>query len=83
MTAPSKLISTTFKFAQRPNASLKGAFEVVPRLFIFKNTGLSANCSRIHRETASKMADTKNGIRQPHSLNASSPKIGAAADHDQ
>ena len=64
---------TIFRLGQRPNASESGAFEVVPWLFILTNTGLSASCMRIHSETPSSTTETKNGMRQPQALKASSP----------
>ncbi len=50
-------------------------FDVVPRFFISRNTGLSESCMRIHTDTASSTMDSRNGMRQPQSLNASSPKM--------
>ena len=64
---------TIFKLLHWPNASDSGAFEVVPGFFILRNTGLSDSCMRIHRETASRTMETRNGMRQPQALNASSP----------
>jgi hypothetical protein len=37
------------------------------------NTGLSSSFMRIQSETASSTSETRNGMRQPHALNASSP----------
>ena len=59
--------------AHLPKASDNGAFEVVPSSFIFWKTGLSANCIRIHMDTASRMIDSRNGRRHPHSPKLSSP----------
>ena len=61
----SKLMSTILRFDQRPNASDSGAFEVVPWLFIFTNTGLSASCIRMYTDMASNRIDTRKGMRQP------------------
>ena len=56
-----------------PNASLSGRFEVVPSSFILVNTGDSLRLNRIQIETASRMPDSRNGMRQPQSPNAASP----------
>ncbi|MNW16862.1 hypothetical protein D3C71_2158660 [compost metagenome] len=38
-----------------------------------RNAGDSLSDSRIHTDTTSSTMDTKNGMRQPQSANASSP----------
>ena len=73
MTPPNRAIKTILRLIQRPNASWSGAFDVVPRFFMLTNTGLSASCIRIHREMPSNRRDTRNGMRQPQALKASSP----------
>ena len=57
--------STTLAFLHRPKASAKGFFEPLPEAFMAANRGLSFSCRRIHRDTASKRMETRNGIRQP------------------
>src|ERR1700721_900051 len=79
MTAPNKLMITIFKLAQRAKAPDNGGFEVVPWVFILTNTGLSASCIRIHSETMRRMAEIRNGMRQPHDLKAPPPRrVGVA-----
>ena len=73
MTAPNRQISTIFKLDQRPNASASGDLEVVPSRFMLVNTGLSPSCMRIHSDTISSSSESRNGMRQPHALKASSP----------
>jgi hypothetical protein len=60
-------------FDHWPNASLSGRFEVAPSSFIFVKTGDSFRLNRIQIETASRMPDSRNGMRQPQSPNDASP----------
>ena len=73
VTAPRSPISTTRRFFHSPKASRSGALEIVPAFFISRNTGLSSSCIRIHSDTPSSTTETRNGMRQPQALNASSP----------
>ena len=73
MTAPSNAIRTIFKLPHRPKASESGALEVVPALFMLTKTGLSSSCMRIQSETISSSKETRNGMRHPQALKASSP----------
>ena len=81
-TAPNKAISTSFRFGQLANASVRGAFDVVPSAFICRNTGLSSSCIRIHIETARRISESRKGRRQPQAANASSPIQRARGDDD-
>jgi hypothetical protein len=54
-------------------ASLSGRFEVLPSSFIFLKIGDSFRLSRIQIETASRIPERRNGIRQPQLPNDSSP----------
>ena len=69
-----KASSTSFRFAQRPKASTKGALEASPSAFIFANAGLSASLSRMTIEIASRPAETRKGTRQPQASKAPAPK---------
>ena len=53
--------------------SVIGAFDCVPSSFICWNSGDSCSCMRIHTDTPSRMIDSRNGMRQPHASNASTP----------
>ncbi len=64
---------TILRLLHVPNASVSGAFDSLPSDFIFRNAGDSFSERRIHTETASRMIDTPNGMRQPQSANFSSP----------
>jgi hypothetical protein len=59
--------------AQVPKASVNGALERRPSSFICWNIGDSLRLSRIQIETASRTAESRNGIRQPQAVNTSSP----------
>ena len=50
---------------------MKGLPAISPASFIALNTGLSDSLSRIHSEIASRMIDSRNGIRQPQAANSS------------
>ena len=66
-------MSTIFRFFHWPKDSDSGALEVLPSAFIFWKAGDSDSCMRIHTEMPSSRMDTRNGMRQPQSLNTSSP----------
>jgi hypothetical protein len=71
---PSSASSTILPFFQLASASVSGAFEVLPSSFMRLNAGVSFRLSRIHTETMSSRNDSRNGTRQPQSLNAASPR---------
>ena len=54
---------------------MSGRFDCLPSSTIRLNSGDSLSLSRIQRETASRIADSKKGSRQPQSPNASSPML--------
>ena len=62
-----------FRFFHSPKASESGRFDILPSSTIRTNSGDSLSLSRIQSETIDRIADSKNGIRHPHVLNASSP----------
>ena len=70
---PTSARITIFRFFHWPKDSVSGALEVLPSAFIFWKAGDSFSDSRIHTETASSTIETRNGMRQPQSLKASSP----------
>jgi hypothetical protein len=70
---PNRASSTIFRLPQRAKDSVSGAFEPLPSAFICWNSGVSLSLSRIQTETASRMTETRNGMRQPQSAKASSP----------
>ena len=53
--------------------SRTGAFDAVPLFFIVTNSGDSCSLSRSWTEKTTSTADSRNGTRQPHVANASSP----------
>src|SRR4051812_37949898 len=55
------------------NDSVSGAFDVLPSAFILAKAGDSCIDIRIHTDTPSSSTDTRNGTRQPHAANSSSP----------
>ena len=72
------------RFFHWPNDSVSGAFEVLPSSFIFLKAGDSFRLSRIHTETPSRRIETRNGMRQPQSVKAASPRhVAHAEDDDQ
>src|SRR5579862_568290 len=60
---------TIFRLSHLAKDSVRGAFDCLPSDFIFTNAGDSASDSRIHTEIPSRIADSRNGILQPHSSN--------------
>ena len=74
MVSPTSARITIFRFFQRPNDSVSGAFEVLPSSFIFLKAGDSFIDSRIHTLTASRKIDTRNGTRQPQAAKSSGPR---------
>src|SRR6478752_4503293 len=60
------------RFAHSPNASDNGRLEPLPRSFMRWNTGDSLSLSRIQIETASRIAESRNGIRQPQAAKVGS-----------
>src|SRR5437763_9967296 len=73
MVSPTSARITIFRFFQRPNDSVSGAFEVLPSSFIFLKAGDSFIDRRIHTLTPSRKIETRNGTRQPQSANEASP----------
>ena len=65
---PNSASRTILRFFQWPNASVSGAFEVLPSSFIRLKAGVSFRLSRIQTETISRMNESQNGTRQPQSL---------------
>ena len=53
--------------------SFRGVVEPLPSAFMRLKAGLSDSFRRIHRDTPSSRIETRNGMRQPQSANASSP----------
>ena len=72
--SPNRASSTIRPFDQVPNASRNGALEVPPSAFIRAKVGDSLSWSLIHSEMPSSRIETRNGIRQPQSANAASPR---------
>ncbi|MNT19273.1 hypothetical protein D3C72_1545280 [compost metagenome] len=70
---PIKARMTIFRFFHLPNASVSGAFEVLPSAFILANAGDSFMAKRIHTEIPSRMTETRKGMRQPHASKSFSP----------
>ena len=75
MVAPISASSTILPLFQFANASVSGAFELLPSSFIFWNTGDSLRRRRIQTETPSSSTDTRNGTRQPHLAKSASPMM--------
>ena len=64
-------------FAHCPKASVSGRFELRPSSFMRRKTGDSASFSRIQIETASRIAESRNGIRQPSVIEPLPAKAGS------
>lgn len=72
---PTSARITIFKFFHWPKDSVNGALETLPSAFIFWKAGDSDSVMRIQTEMASSRMDTRKGMRQPQSANASSPSM--------
>src|SRR3984957_3510229 len=72
---PNNVTSTPFRLPQEPKLSRSGDFAVPPASFILWKTGDSSSLRRMYTDTASRRIDVRNGIRQPHDLKGSSPKV--------
>src|SRR5216684_8126518 len=68
--APSSASSTYLLFGYLRKLSVRGDFDPLPSDFIFWNTGDSCSFSRMYTENASRISDSQNGTRQPHSANS-------------
>ena len=64
--AGAERIAARLRLSRRANASRSGALVTWPSSFNLAKAGLSASRARIQIEFASRMAETRNGIRQPH-----------------
>src|ERR1700754_4430956 len=73
MVPTSSASSTSLPLLQLANASVNGAFELLPSSFIFWKIGDSLRLSRIQTEIASSKNETRNGMRQPQVANSDSP----------
>jgi len=74
-----RAISTTFRFGQRQNASVKGAWEVSPSACMRAKAGLSESFMRMKMETARRPAENRKGTRQPQASKAVGPEAAPTA----
>ncbi len=76
--------NTSFRLRHSPKLSRSGALDCGRSAFICANSGDSSSFKRMYTEIASRSTETRNGMRQPQALNASSPIADAATeDHRQ
>ena len=73
--APSSAKIAILAFDHSPKASDSGRFEALPSSFMRWNSGDSCSLSRIQIETASRMAESRNGMRQPQAAKVGSPCV--------
>ena len=71
--APNSASSTYFRFTGFAKLSFSGLTDVRPLSLSFVNSGDSFILRRMYSDTPSRMNESRNGMRQPYSRNASSP----------
>ena len=75
-------ISTNLILAPR-NALRHGFWAIWPLALISSKIGVSCSCRRMKIAIATSKKDTRNGIRQPQSLNASVPRYARVPDNHE
>lgn len=71
---PNKARNTYVRLSGLPKLSRSGFLLVVPALFARANSGDSCIFTRMYSDTASSRNESKNGTRQPQTLNDSGLK---------